>query len=535
MKFDDPPSTTFISSENEKLKSEMEAFYKFLTRPELHTLLYEIYVNEQMKTLEPEEQEKLKSAFGHEVIFKILTNCFPGFLRYVRTQVRKLKWYQTQIKELAYLITLDLLYGRKSSLKKAKEAPKLNIKKASLEYERVTERTRRRFFHNYPELLSKPLRDVMHDLDDKREQPFNSIYTAPSTGQIDPAFLASIPFPLGKHDLKLMFLQEKMMPLHTMYRMVEPYDTEEVIEFHKYLQKILPEIITQYGPPLPENQWIKKSLEEGTLVEDLYQTIMRSVLRRWFRKKRPSTRENLLHEKHPLRYTRKDAENAVKWTKEWIQNPTRVFDIIIRGVKGLNVFKKPEAGVWLYQECLKQLELESEDLGLCYHNLAIQYRDTNRLRKYKINLLKAMKVWEDIESQYDIAVTWAFLAHAYFLEGDISRVEQAKEKAMSILGGMSDNNYRLSWGYIHLADCARWINDVEWEIRSLSKGFEYASNYENDSFFDYYNGRLIAINRGEDPLQLEFMGLLRRPTMTPWQRIGTIFSPILPNKDTKTA
>jgi len=532
MEPDNPPSPLFFSLKDDELKEDDEKFYTFLTRPGLHKLLYERYVIKKMETLKPAEQEELKLQLGHEALFDIHTTCFPGFLRYVRKQVRKIKWYQTQIETLAYLITLDLLYGKKATLKKAKEISKLDINKSTLKYERVTERTRRRFFEYYPELLSKPLRDVMHDLNDKRETQFNSIFTAPSIGQMDPKILAFMPIPLDEYDIKFIQLKLRMMPLHAEYRMIEPYDTEELIKFHNYIKTILPEIIENQGPPEKENQWIKNHLERGTtLTENVYQTIMLSVLGRWFRKKQPSAREKLLHKKHPLRYSDTDARNAVKYTKEWIQDSTRSFDIILHGVSGLNNFKKPEAGIWLYQECLKQLELEPEDLGLCYHNLAIQYMSLNQPRKFKITLMKAMNVWEEAESQYDIAVTWAFLAHAYYLEGNLPRVKQVKEKSMSILGHLNENDYRLSWGYIHLADCARWNHDIKWEIQALSKGFEYASNYENDSFFDYYNGRLIAINQGKDPFQLERMGLLRRPPLTPWMKIGNNFYPGLPNKD----
>ena len=536
METDNQPSPPFFSLKHDRLEVDEETFYKFLIKPELHKLLYERYVVRRMEALKPEEQEELKLQLGHEALFGIQTTCFPGYLRYVRKQVRNLKWYQTQIKELAYLITLDLLYGKKASLKKAKETPKLNKRKSSLEYERVTERTRRRFFEYYPELLSKPLRDVMHDLEDRRERSFNSIFTAPSIGQIESDSLASMPIPFDEYDVKFMQLRLRMMPLHSEYRMVEPYDTEELIKFHNYIKRIIPTIIGNYGPPAKENQWIKNHLQYGTtLVEKLYQTIMLSVISRWFRKKQPSAREKLLHEEHPLRYSREDAKNAVKYTSEWIQDSTRASNIILRGVIGLNKLGMPKAGIWLYQECLKQIELEPEDLGLCYHNLAIQYRDINQPRKFKTTLMKAMKVWEETESQYDVAVTWAFLAHAYYLEGNMPIVKQAKEKSMSILGQLNENNYQLSWGYIHLADCARWTHDVKWEIQALTKGFEYASDHENYSFFDYYNGRLIAINQGEDPFQLERMGLLKRPPLTPWMRIGSSFHPVFGSKDTETA
>jgi len=97
------------------------------------------------------------------------------------------------------LLVLNLRHEKKASLKKAKEKPVLDIEKSILVYDRVTERMRRNFFEYNPELLSKSLRDVMTELDDKRETPFNTIFSAPSIGQMDPGILASMPIPLDKY------------------------------------------------------------------------------------------------------------------------------------------------------------------------------------------------------------------------------------------------------------------------------------------------------------------------------------------------
>jgi len=73
------------------------------------------------------------------------------------------------------------------------------------------------------------------------------------------------------------------------------------------------------------------------------------------------------------------------------------------------------------------------------------------------------------------------------------------------------------------------------EIESLLKGLEHASNLTDERFFDYYNNRLIAINAGKDPFILEQLGILKRPPLTPWIKIGSSYHPVLPSKDTPTA
>lgn len=531
---DQPPKPTFFS-DNPKLKVTDEEFFSFIMKPEIHKLLYERYIFNKLPTLSPKKQEDLKLQLGHEALFDIHITCFPGFLRFVRKQVRKTKWYQTHVKELGYLIAIDLLYGKKATIKKTKETPKEDLKNSTLIYERVTNRTRQRLFHQYPELLSKSLREVMNELEDVREQPYNTTFTEPPIGQMDPKYLASIPITLDRYDIGFMQLKQLMMPLHSNYRMVEPYDTEELIQFHNYIKTSINEL-QQFGEPEKKNQWIKNHLLEGTtLTEHLYQTIMLAVLGRWFRKKKPSARLELLEGKHPLQYIKKDAHDAVKYTKEWMQDPISIFDTINRGVEGLNQMRRAEPSIWLYKECLNQLELELEDIGLYYHNIAIQYRSMGKPRSFKINLQKALKVWEANNRQYDIAVTWAFLAHAHYMLNENEKSKKAKEKAMTMLCHLEDTDYRLSWGYIHMADNAYAVRDIKWEIEALSKGLDYAARYPDESFFNYYNGRLLAINQGKNPLKLEKMGLLIRPPRTPWIKIGSSFHPVLPSKDTPTA
>lgn len=526
---------TFFSN-NPKLAITDKQFYNFIMQPEISHLLYERYIIHHMDSLDENQKEELKEALGHIALFNIHTNCFPGFLRYVRKQNRKKVGYMKHIKELGILIAIDLLYGGKATLRRAKEKPSEDYEKSTLIYKRLSTRTRRRMFNQYPELLFKPLREVMDELENQTEQPFKTSFTQPPIGDLDPQYLASKPFPLDRYDIGFIQIQMMMTPIHSNYRMVEPYDTEELLQFHQYMKESILDLIQQFGEPPDQNQWIKHHLQEGTiLTEHIYQTIMLAVIGRWFRKKKASARLRLLKEKHPLHYTRKDAHNAVKFTREWVHDKIALFDMLNRGINGFNQIQMFEHGSWIAEECLMQLELEPADQGLCYNNLAEQYRLMDKPRKYKINLLHALKVFEEISSDYDVAVTLGFLANAHNLlrENHLSR--QRKEQATSLLDRIEDTDFRLSWGFIHLADSARWMNDLKWEIECLSKGFDHASEATDERFIDYINERLIAIHQGLNPFMLEKQGILKRPELVSWKKIGSSHHPVLPSKETQTA
>ncbi len=225
----------------------------------------------------------------------------------------------------------------------------------------------------------------------------------------------------------------------------------------------------------------------------------------------------------------------MKFSREWVHDNVALFDMLNRGINGFNQIRMFEHGSWIAEECLMQLELDPVDKGLCYNNLAVQYGLMGKPRKYKINLLNALKVFEEISSDYDVAVTLGFLANAHYLlrENHLSR--QCKEQATALLDSLEDTKFRLSWGFIHLADSARWMNDLKWEIECLSKGFDHASEVTDERFIDYINGRLIAIHQGLNPFMLEKQGILKRPELVSWKQIGSSHHPVLPTKDTQTA
>ena len=90
----------------------------------------------------------------------------------------------------------------------------------------------------------------------------------------------------------------------------------------------------------------------------------------------------------------------------------------------------------------------------------------------------------------------------------------------------------MTWGYIRHSDVARYIKDPMWEIESLFKGIDYASNCSDERMFTYINQRLLSINEGKDPFKLETQGELERPVISRWKIIGSSHHPIPPSKDT---
>lgn len=523
---------TLFFKNNPKLTVTDEQFYKFILQPELSQILYERYIIAKLPSLPEKKQALLKEQLGHIALFEIHTTCFPGFLRYIRKLVRKKPWYMKHIKELGYLIAIDLLYGDYATLRKAKEKPKEDMSKSTLVYERLSTRTRQRMFQYYPELLSKPLREVMTELK-KTEQAFKTSYTAPPIGEMDPYYLASMPIQLDQYDIGFLKIRQLLAPIHADYRMAEPYDTEELLIFHDYMKESVKGFILQFGEPPQCNQWIKNHLLEGTtLTEHLYQGNMLAVIGRWFRKKAPSARLRLLKEKHPLRYTRKDARDAVKFTSQWINEQAALYDTLQRGVNGFNQYKMFQQGTWIQEECLKQLDLNPIDKGLCLNNLAEQYNLIGKHRKNKIYLLKALEVFEDINSDYDVAITLGYLCRANYLLGEAEKMAECKEKAITLLHGLQDSDFRLSWAYIRHADVAQMTDDLKWELDSLSRGLDHAARMVDGTLFDYINQRLITFNQGKNTMEIERRGFLKRPKITHWEKIGSSYHPRLPSDET---
>ena len=521
----------------EKEKAEMVAF---IQRPgfqlDFRHKLYTVY---KLKEYPAEDQEKrnyILAKFAHEQNFLFDYPLVYDYYRFVKKKMLKKEWYWNQVRELGYLILLDLLHPDKATPTEAAKAPKPSPSDSNSSDEWVFIQNFQRTRRNYPELFftsqkdGRSFRRQKRRLD-KRFTRYSTVFS--EMPLVDESDIAAVTELMMVQQLAILSHREKIENIQEFaacLRMVDPDDLICLEKFWEIEKRSLEIITSKYGQP-SHNKWLISHIKRGTrFIEAIYQLIDLAVALRWFQTiKSQRKREKLFREKHPLRYSKEDAKRAVELNLKWFGDSVQVFELISRGASAYTHMGKFNVALYLYDECLKQISLEKEDLGLCYHNIAWVHRQRGKKRRYLGYLQKALKVFESIQSSFDEGITWAYIAEAYFLLGNKQKFEDAVQKSKNSISSGNLIDLKLAEAYLCVADCAMRIMDRAWEKEAVISGFRAASKLEDTYFSDYLWQRLTDLEAGRITfIEEQKPGKLKRPPVFRWHKDPLGYSAISP-------
>lgn len=484
----------------------------------------------RLKQLNKSERKTQLKRYASESHFLLRRTADPGFYRWVKkVELKRKSWYWNQIRELGYLILLDVLHPENATPTRAARKPKPTSDSPLDSW--VTERHLRRVRKNYPELFFTPPKTTGKKTKDKRETRYSTVFTDMS--ELDESDWRTATVILAAECLERLPYAEdvyEVRRLHAALRMVDPDDLTGLERFWELQKASLEIIVDRFGYATHE-EWLLRHIKKATgVLEVVYQLIDDAVALRWYRTiKSEAKKARLLREEHPLRYSREDAVTAVEKTFKWFKDPVTSVDLIWRGAVAYLELGKHEVALWLYGECLKQ-PLEEEDKGLCLHNAAWAYRMKGRPRKYLIWLKKALTTFEALDDSFNIGTTWAYLAEAYHLLKNHHKCSEAIQRSKTILRESNLRDVKLAEAYLHMADCAMNIGDRLWEREAVELGFKAASRLENIGFALYYNRRLTDLEAGKSTADAEMeSGRQRRQSVHRWHIEGSeVFVPLPP-------
>jgi len=513
-----------VAQEHEKVR-------EFVQKPGYQMQLrHALYTTQKLQQLNKREKRAEAIRFANESHFLLRRTIDPGFYRFVKkSELKRKNWYWNQVREIGYLILLDVLHPEKATPTRAARKPKPTSD--SLLDSWVTERHLRRVRRNYPELFFTPPMKTGKRIKDKREIRYSTIFSDMSdvdesdwraaTEILAPLYLGRLPYGGIIHETRT---------LHAALRMVDPEDIVGLERFWELQKASLKIIVHRFGHATQE-EWLIRHISEGSVVlEAIYQLVDDAVALRWYRTmKSEAKKSSLLRENHPLSYSREEAKTAVEQTFKWCTDPVTAVDLVWRGAGAYSQIGKHKVALWLYEECLQQ-PIEEEDRGLCLHNMAWTYRVMGKPRKYLIWLNKALATFEDLKSPFNTGITWAFIAEAYHLLKKPQKYNEAIQRSKSILSQSNLEDAKLAQAYLDVADCAMRTGNRAWEREAVMSGFKAASKLEDIEYALYYNQRLTDLNAGKSTLSAEMEpGKLRRPPIFRWHREGSeMFLPLSP-------
>jgi tetratricopeptide (TPR) repeat protein len=532
--------------EEAKKESESAQVREFVLKPgfqmDYRHALYALYKLKELPEEAHDQRTAILTEFGQEDSFLSIFSLFYEFYRFVRKSEmeRRKKWYWNQMRKIGYLILLDLFHPEKAVPSEAERRPKqVPRNSASESDEWVPIQNFSRIRSNYPELFFvapkpqfTPLKSRKRRTD-KRFSRYSTIFSGMSRDddELDKEDVRKLQMAKTSAVVASMSPQEieGIKELTAGLRMVDPEDVLGLEKFWKLEMRSREVITANYGQP-SQNAWLLPHLKKGSIViESIYQLVDKAVALRWYRTiKSKRRKQQLFREKHPLRYSREDARRAVEANLRWFGDPIQVVDLVFRGANAYSQIGMFDVALILYKECLKQVPMEPKDLGLCYHNTGIAYRDMKKPRKYLGYLKKALAVFKEF-GPFDVGITWAHIAEAYHLLGNQRKFESAKSQSKKILSSTNLNTHQQAEAFLLMADCAAVVRDTAWEKEALSLGLDATVKADNLEFASYYIQRSTDLEQGRNTLIAEQEpGKLKRPPMFPWHKEPSHFTAITP-------
>src|SRR5271157_542922 len=331
-----------------------------------------------------------------------------GFNRMLRRKLAKVEWIESHVQELGALVVLDILHPKQPTMKVTDEIgsdmTRRNLQRLIREY--------------YPELFVFPESDT--DLDDRRETPFRSIFTATSISLPDEDIHKLVYTLMSFEDEQIRgLIREKfseVIKLNLPIRLVDPDENIGLLKFHERISLLAGTIKGWWKDIGEDTNWIIDRLSShGIMPDQLHQMLYMVVLLRWFSQRSPIERKKLLHGRYKLIYTSSDAARAISSNCKWFTKSCDVFDIMNGGADAYLKLRQPQIARVILEECLNIPDLEDFDRAICYEGIAECMRDFNKPKEMLIQLELARKIWEAMNSTYDLARNWSGVAQAYHL------------------------------------------------------------------------------------------------------------------------
>ena len=301
-----------------------------------------------------EKEREIKKFVGEEqFVLRFKHDYF--FYRFVKNHEMSKEWYWTQMRELSYLILLDLLHPEKAMPTESWKKPKQSAPTGNgSSTDWLGERQLRRIREEYVEVFYTP-HDCHQNKKDQRQTRYLTVFSDLPLER-DESWDLALTMLASMDIARAEFIDDymKVRPVMAGLRMVDPEDLIGLERFWKIQKKCL-EILTDKYKQSTNNKWLPLVLKERTnMLEVLYQFIDQAVALQWFRTiKSDQKRQQVQSQNVPWTYTEEDARKAVDINFKWFENSVTATDLIARGAETYAYLEMYKVALSLYNECLK--------------------------------------------------------------------------------------------------------------------------------------------------------------------------------------
>ena len=483
----------------------------YVTWDRMNTIWFRYWTHyeEKGKKLTGDEKKKHINKFKREVHFLVRRSCDLEFHQYLNRILDYTKEIgrkdglviNKHMRELTRYVLLDKIQEKHGKFLTTRDI----LLKSGYESEDYQEQLSYGHLHRivnkyYPELLTTRIElrgrlgkrkyDNDRKIEDHRERIVETQFTLPE--KVPPGIFNLVVVRAMQKDATPRFLEQMNFQANMMskFMMSDPIDLAKLVVFRDDVLELIDEI--------GDNPFIDPNDSEEVgdffdsrlfnyLVQDLFHQIRVLVELRWFREKTESVQNKLIYrEPRYPKYRKKDAIKAVSMGLKWFGRPELVVQIV--GISSLAYDKyyreiSPKTGLWLFKQCLGQLDLSDEWKAHVLYNLGMAHLQLKQERLMLRRLRASANVFEKVGGHPgDEADAYGYIAE-YWRTRDRDKYLFYRDKAEKLVKSSILTKRRQALHYKLLSDCAYIHQDKNWEKRLYELGLKHCGN--DTSLEDY--------------------------------------------------
>ncbi len=137
--------------------------------------------------------------------------------------------------------------------------------------------------------------------------------------------------------------------------------------------------------------------------------------------------------------------------------------------------------------------VEDRERAESHNRMAVIHREEGRQHDAFLEFQEAGIIWDELKAPWEGAVTSAFVAEGYHIEGKREKANKYLEEAFKGMSQAKEGKEKMARGYLYMAGCANSIGRLDLERLALERGMVFAQSLEDGELFIELNDRLMSL------------------------------------------
>ncbi|MDD1757070.1 MAG: hypothetical protein LUQ39_09590 [Methanomassiliicoccales archaeon] len=228
-------------------------------------------------------------------------------------------------------------------------------------------------------------------------------------------------------------------------------------------------------------------------VELIFCIANEAALIRWFTSLDDEGKGRVLASTTELGWNEEGMAKAMEWRFEWSDDPVQGSRAIMDAAESYRQYGEIDAALFIYHALVGDARVKERELAEVHNRMAVIHREEGRQHQAFLEFQEAGIIWEGLGAMWESAVTDAFVAEGYHLEGKNEKAEKYLEEAFERLEQSNEKEEKMARGYYYLAACANGLSRLDLERKALKKGLGFAQCLDDGELFTELNDRLIDL------------------------------------------